>query len=70
LLHLLSAHCSAARPGIAWSRAAAGIPVAHPARDPRRRLEAMIPMPSVETIAEVSFAILVAGVWFLTCLAA
>ena len=30
----------------------------------------MINMPSIETIAEVSFAILVAGVWFLTCLAA
>jgi len=26
-------------------------------------------MPSIETITEVSFAILVAGVWFLTCLA-
>jgi hypothetical protein len=29
----------------------------------------MIQVPSVETIAEVSFAILVAGIWFLTCLA-
>jgi hypothetical protein len=30
----------------------------------------MVNTPSIETIAEVSFAILVAGVWFLTCLAA
>ncbi len=29
----------------------------------------MLNVPSVETIAEVSFAILVAGIWFLTCLA-